>query len=906
MKTNATQSKNFSIENIKTGEFPSHQQVRAYLEEGKRWLQECQKEKVNGDFLVEKQTQIMDVLLDHLFSEAKKKRNVPDHYQASLLGIGGYGRKELCPFSDLDLLFLHEKKSDPYLQEIVEKMLYVLWDAGLDVSNAIRTIDECVELAKSDSREATSMLDARLVSGAEDFYNDLVGVLRKNIFSKKSLIQFLKIKRDELRQRHHKYGDSVYLLEPDIKNGRSGMRDFNTIDWILKSRYKLDPKKALRTHGLLTSEEIEEYYRAKELLFRLRFFLHFRAKRRQDTFDFESQKDVALRAGLNDLPKALAVEQMMQKYYLIAELTERYVESILYQIFEEEEKGVTTVKNEKRKKVDYGLFLHKNLLSPGSEDFFSKDPKSLIGIFRSMQIFNAKITPFVKRSIRRHLYLVNEEFRKDPEIAKIFLEMLNEPKELFRVLETCHRTGFLSAYIPEFRHLNCLVLHDLYHIYTVDTHLLFAIRELEKLAREKEPDNNGQSGLEIAREVLTQIRSFHILVLSVLFHDIGKGLGKGHSERGANLVQTIAQRLGLSKNDNTLLEQLVRFHLLMAHTAQRRDIHDNKQILEFCKTIKTPEMLRCLYLLTICDIRAVGPKVWTEWKGSLLSDLYTRSLLFFEKGEEELEKKRKDLKGRWKRVCERLPKGTSNEKLNQLYMVIPPRFLVVYRATEIAHFLKFVLSHDSPSLKGTPAFIQGRKLKEKGYFEVAIHTLDHPGLFTQLSGVLSANNLNIIGVETSTWSDGQVLDIFRVINVLGEPIIGKELLQKIHRELCQVLQGEKKVENLISRIRPSSGILKKPFPRKVPAQVNIDNDISEYYTVVEIFSGDRMGLLYDIAKVFWDHKLNIQTALISTNVDQVADVFYIKDPKGNKLGTKKSLNKLKEELLTVVETSKSG
>uniref|UniRef100_A0A831XLB6 Bifunctional uridylyltransferase/uridylyl-removing enzyme n=1 Tax=Geobacter metallireducens TaxID=28232 RepID=A0A831XLB6_GEOME len=844
-----------------------------------------------GSVVVRHLTAMTDTLIRKLFRSITRDMALTGRVREplTLTAIGGYGRGELNPYSDIDLMFLYSGKDQARVEDIAQKLLYFLWDMRLDVGYSVRTLQDCVDMATSDLTVRTALLDARVIAGSRLLFKDFGKVMLTQILSKRS-DSFIKEKVEELRKRREKYGSSVYLLEPNVKESEGGLRDLHTALWVAKIKYKIADIRELIVKGVMNEEEVASYSEALSYLWRIRNELHFHAGRKNDQLTFDAQINLARFFGYRDEGKTLAVEEFMRDYYLHATRVEHLSSSLITKCSQREEGAMKIIGYFIRRHVGEGFYIIKGELVIPDESVLHKEPARLMKIFEYAQKHGVAISVTVKSLIRKNLHLINDKFRRSREVNQSFFAILRSDKGASQTLQLMHHLEFLNRFIPEFGNIYCKVQHDLYHIYTVDTHSLFAVEEIEKLLR-----GDYATQLPLLTRLARQVDKRELLILGVLFHDIGKGEGGGHAEKGAAMIPTIARRMGLSKEDSERLEFLVRSHLLMAHIAQRRDLHDDKMIIQFARQMGKSENLTMLYLLTYADIRAVGTDVWTDWKAMLLQELYEKSFNVLERGDFRLEAGSERVKKVKRTVLELLGDEYTVAAVKEELKGMTNRHLLSNSPRVVAEHVKLLLA-----LEHEKIITRLDHESEGGYSNFTICTFDVPGLFSMITGVMAANGINILGAQIHTSSNGKALDILQVNSPQGFVITDEGRWKRVEEDLRQVLTGKTHVAKLVEMRRRPTLLAEKAKPR-FPARVEIDNEVSSDYTVIDIYTHDKVGLLYQITSTLTELGLYIGVSKISTKVDQVADVFYVKDIFGHKITSPERLDEIREKLLKAVE-----
>ncbi len=856
--------------------------IKGFLSKGEGELRREHLDGKRGAGVCRSYTRLVDDILKALFT--CKSEEIKGAEKTALVALGGYGRGELNIRSDIDLMLLYDKKLTPAIEDFTQQILYVLWDTGLDLGFSIRSVAECVDLAKDDLKTMTALLDLRFLLGDENLYERLKTSVRKNLFNKGRTPAFINDKVEETRQRHHRFGGSVYILEPNVKEGEGGLRDLHTSMWVIKAKNdsEADPHKL----GLISRSDYGTLSESLDFLLWVRNELHYESNRKADQLTFDHQERIARLLGFKNTEKALAVEAFMQQYYRHASNIFRYSNLILSRTIHRDEKGAFSWPK-KKVRVDKNYSVVGGVLAVADKEAFVKDPSSAMKAFEYSQAFDVEIDQGTVDLVLGYLETAGDEFRTSRDVSESFLKIL-KGKNVYRTLSEMHRLKFLDKYIPEFADIACRVQHDLYHVYTVDAHTLFAVREIERLRGEYKPDFSLQS------TIFEEIPNPEILILAVLFHDIGKAHGKGHAEKGAGIVPEICRRLNLSEDDMNLLKFLVKNHLLLADTAQYRDLHDEKLIIEFAKRVGDIERLSLLYLLTFADVRAVGPDVWNQWKGTLFQELYFKALTVLERGTFEVEEAEVKYQRIKERVAEILrPEGVERSTVEDYFELLPHRYFLSNSPDTIADHIKIL-----KSFGGMPYVMTVRQDTFREYTELIICTHDMHGLFSMITGVMAANAVNILGAQINTLKNGVVLDILQVNSHIGEYITDESKLKKIEADLAGVITGKTKVASLVGKRKPSI-LDSKPRPI-VRTIVQIDNDVSEAYTVIDIHTQNRIGLLYDITSTLSKLGLYIFVSKISTKGDEAADIFYVKDIFGQKIYYKEKLKEIVDTVYNVL------
>jgi [protein-PII] uridylyltransferase len=800
----------------------------------------------------------------------------------ALVALGGYGRGELNPYSDIDLLFLYHRKLDEFSDFVVKEVLYILWDLGLHVGHSCRSITDCIKIARDDTTVRTSMLESRHICGDELITSQLMQTLYKDFLSRGARV-FLKTKAGERDHRHAQYGHAATYMEPHVKEGKGGLRDCHLALWCGMVKYGVRELSGLEKVGILTPQEFQEFSAAYSFLHQVRNELHFIAKQRSDVLSLEVQKEVAENLGYESDGVFPAVELFMKDYFLRAKEVDRYSRSVLEVCLSGRTHFSRLRRFLGRRKVGKGLYsVNGDIVVHGNP--FKGNPILMFELFRFCQVRGVTPSQSTLRVIRHNLHLAGEDFVQSKEVIDILKDILSRDGAA-ETVRSMHEAGLLGKCITEYEGLTCLAQHDLYHSYTVDEHMLRALKHLEDLKRTREPE------LKELSSIYNRVRQPWLLKLAVLLHDVGKIRGRGHVKAGVAIISEISRRWGLEGPDAEKLIFLVENHLTMSHLAQRRDIKDEKTVAGFARMVENEEHLSLLYLLTYADTRSVGPQVWTVWKGALLWELYHETHNYFVRGVEP-ESRWEDEQVKIKnRVAAALEKDVSMEEVDDFFHTMPYRYLREVPPHKLARHLELARGLEAKTIS-----LHQSHDSVRGYTELVVCSREKPGLFSRITGTLSAMNINIISAQIYTGTDGMVLDILQVNGLDGKPVTDDESWEKVNRYLTGILEGELTVEQLLAeRKRPIQS--RKTEYMEVSPKVTLDNSSSDTHTIVEVVAQDRLGLLYTIANTLFTEGANIYLAKISTEVHRAINAFYVTDFRGRKIEDQKDLRRLEKKLL---------
>ncbi len=859
--------------------------ARQLLERGRQELFARHRAGASGTETVQHFTALIDALICALFKAATGDSDGALLEDCALIAIGGYGRGELNPRSDIDIMFYCGSGDVAPLKRVTERVLYMLWDLGLDVGYSVRSAKDCLDMAQQDITARTALLDSRFLIGDRNLYRDYENSVLKDALNR-STQAFIRHKLEEIEVRRKKYGSTVYLLEPNIKEGEGGLRDLHSALWILRVKFKAKSLRDLVKKGVVSEQEAAAFTSALDHLWRVRNELHFISPRKNEQINFEQQEKIAHFLGYVDTRKAPAVELFMQDYYFQATQIEHLSSTLISRATVVDERQPRFLGSFGKRPLDDAFYTLKGELRLGRPDLFEKDPARMMQAFLHAHQQRVSLSLQVKGLVRDSLHLINDPVRRSRPMAEGFLEILRTMRPDSMVLRDMHHLQFLNAFLPEFRRIYCKVQHDAYHIYTIDMHSIFAVEEIARLW-----DGAYLERKPLLTRLANDIEKRELLQLAVLLHDVGKGEGKDHANKGADMVPTIARRLGLNREDSQRLEFLVRNHLDMAHISQRRDLNDDRLIDQFATKMGMTETLKMLYLLTFADIKAVGPDVWSEWKGHLLQELYEKAYDVLERGNFRFDQRSDRVRNRKRKVVENLAEEFGERRVKATLKTMSSRYLLSHRSHEITDHLRLAFNRGEQTVA-----IRVEHEPAGEYTQVLVSTLDVPGLFSMITGVMAANGVNILGAQIYTRSNGEALDILQVRSSAGTIIDNPKKWQKVEKDLNAVIEGRRQVRSLVEKRHSRSLLPERPKPR-FANRVEIDNEISDQYSVIDIYATDRVGLLYDITRTLTDLGLYIGISKISTKVDQVADTFYVQDIFGQKVRDEKKKGEVKKALL---------
>lgn len=875
--------------------------VRGYVAAAREHLAEVHGSSRSGARVNALHSDLMDRLVRRLFqiAEAEHFAEQPEtEERIAVLAVGGYARREMAIHSDVDLLLLHEGAVTLYVARIAERIQIWLWDAGLTVGCATRTITDTIELARRDATVFTGVLDTRFLSGDPVFYHEFLEAIRRELLL--DVEHFLARQVAAMHQRHTAYGESLYLLQPNVKEGAGGLRDYHAAIWAMRA--VLPTARGLEDllhYGLLSESEMEAYRDGLDFLWRVRNELHLSARRRQDQMSFEAQEQIAAAFGYPDGgPEApLPVELFMSDYYRSARAIRTWSEIAIEQCRARARRAPLPAAAPVS--VEDGFRLVDEHLEIPHAAHLRERPLRLLTAFAVAQDHDVPLSRTAQRLVRENLHLVDERLRHDPEASACFLRILASERRVMRSLMVMNELGLLARLLPEWEHIVCRWQHVIYHTYTVDVHSIFLVEELRRLWRGK-----YERALPELTELMRSCEDRTVLFLGSLLHDIGKGFGGEHSARGALRARACLERLGLEPERLERAVFLVQHHLTMSHVGQRRDLADPRMILEFAKLVGDRTNLKNLYLLTFADMRASSKSGWTEWRGALLRELYERTAEVLETGrpdeaaalatiEARVEKRRQAAREELQAL------GVAEAKIDAYFEEMPRRYFVSHTPRQIARHAKAWLSFSDAKQVVTAV----REMRG-GFSELIVCTRDVHGLYWRIAGALTARGVNILSSNVYTTRTGLALEVYRVATPAGDAAERTRTWASFEESLVRVLAGEVRVEELVKRRRRPIGL--PETPSRLPPSVDVSNDESDFYTIVDVAANDRLGLLYDLTRTLAEHGLEIYVSKATTVLDQVADTFYVKDADGRKLVDPERLDALRSALLEAVQLDEAA
>jgi [protein-PII] uridylyltransferase len=847
---------------------------------------------------------MLDALLRHLWDAAKggfSEQARKEFPQLALVAIGGYGRAELNPHSDIDFMFLHSRQIAagtrplPHLSRILDGLLYPLWDVGLKIGHSVRSVEDCVHVANSDMQSKTSLIEARLVAGDDALFKRF----QKTLISKCVTgyeQEYIAMRLADQAARRAKFGNSACMQEPNVKNGCGGLRDFQNLLWMAFFKYRTRSLKELQAHDLIGEGEYKHLERAYDFLLRVRTEMHYHANRPMDVLSKNLQPAVAYNLGYRERSPSKRIEDFMRDVYTHSRnifLITRTLEQRLALLPPVRRLSGFSLPGRLSGLLPGG---HKHAAEPvdgfkfidgeihaASNRVFRDQPRRLMRVFLYAQQRGLRLHPDLAQLIRNELGLVDRAFLSDEHVRESFLAILNQRGSVAPILRAMHEVDLLGKYLPEFGKLTCLVQHEFYHQYTADEHTLMCIEQLDRIWEAKEPPYSTYTPL------FQKLERPFILYLALLLHDVGKADGHGHhTEVSCELALRAAKRLRLDTAATQTLLLVIEHHLLMASVSQRRDLDDPAVIRQFAKQVQTPETLALLTLHTFVDSQATSDKLWNGFKDLLLGALHHKALQLMTGGPEFVRAGEKQREVLMQEVVRLAPESLSEEELQAHFDTLSLPYFQIHSAREILADL--ILAHRFMRLQTSEVenplapVVNWHNEPDRGYNAVKICTWDRAGLFRKIAGSFSAAGLNILSAQIFTRTDGITLDTYFVADAITGNLAGSDQRERFESVLLKALTGEDvDFPALIGRQRITRPLYQAYTGEKLPTQIRLDNDASDTRTLIEIETEDRIGLLYTISQTLTELALDISAAKICTERGAALDSFYVRELSGGKV-----------------------
>ncbi|MFQ6547411.1 [protein-PII] uridylyltransferase [Aestuariibius sp. 2305UL40-4] len=827
--------------------------------------------------------QIVCSLFDVVSTKIHSRPQTDAPGQIALVAIGGYGRGEMALHSDVDLMFLTERKLTPWAESVVEEMLYVLWDLKLKVGHATRTVGECLRLAREDYTIRTSLVEYRHLTGDEALSSELRRRLMSDLFQS-TASDFVEAKLAERAERHRKQGGQRYMVEPNVKEGKGGLRDLQSLFWIGKYVNGVTDAAELVDLGVFTRDEFATFLAAEDFLWAVRCHLHLITGRAMDQLTFDLQVEVADAMGYLDQGGRRAVEHFMQDYFRhatsVGELTRIFLVSLEDAHVKTEPMLTRIFKRRKQARAPYAIA--QNRLTVADDAAFLSDKLNMLRIFEEALRTGTLLHPHAMRLIAANLDLIDAEVRATPEAAQIFLRLLLKHGNPERGLRRMNELGALARFIPEFEPIVAMMQFNMYHSYTVDEHIIQCISQLAQIEREELVEE-----LPVASGILKDGVNRRVLYVALLLHDIGKGRQEDHSILGARIARDVAPRLGLKKKEAETVEWLVRHHLLMSDMAQKRDIADPRTVRDFAKAVQTRERLDLLTVLTVCDIRGVGPNTWNNWKAVLIRALYRQTRRGLETGLEDINRTERETEAK-RKLREALEGWPAKDIKAELARHYPPYWQGLH-VTAHVDFARLLRGLEPGEIRIDLTMDQDRDAAR-----ICFAMTDHPGIFARITGALALVGANIVDARTFTTKDGFVTAAFWIQDAAETPY-DADRLPRLRKMIERTLNGDFVARDALTG-RDKDRLKKRERAFRVPTSITFDNEGSDIYTIIEVDTRDRPGLLHDLSRTLAGANVYISSAVIATYGEQVVDTFYVKDMFGLKYQSEAKQKSLEKKL----------
>jgi len=854
----------------------------------------------DGRACARKLSDIQDALIrliyDFVASHIYRAKNPSAAERMTIVATGGYGRGMLAPKSDIDLLFLRPSKQTAWGESVVESILYFLWDLGFKVGHATRTINDCIALARRDMTIRTSLLDSRLILGDPELFQQFEEKFRTAIITGTEK-EFIAAKLAERDARHERSGNSRYRVEPNVKDGKGGLRDLHTLHWLTKYLYPESDGEDWVALGVFNPSEQRHYKRCEDFLWTIRCHLHFLAGKPEEHLTFDRQLALADQLGYRASRNLMPVERLMRHYFLVAKEVGDLTRIVCSSLEMRQLKSTPRLDNMLaslgwRKRVNLSATsdfrIENGRITVKRPDAFSTDPINMIRIFALAERHKVLFDPEVFRLMRSSLRLIDDEMRADAEANRLFLDLLTSRGNPEIALRRMNEAGVLGRFIPDFGRVVAMMQFNMYHHFTVDEHLIRTIGVLSEVE-----GGDLANELPLSTEIIRNIQNRRALFVAAFLHDIAKGRDQDHSIAGAQVARDLGPRLRLSRAEIDTVAWLVENHLVMSEFAQSRDIADPKTIRDFAEIVQSPERLKLLVILTAADIRAVGPGVWTGWKGQLLRALYNETEPVLAGGHTQISRE-----AQIRRAQEQLREALSDWPAGEVERVVDRHYPAYWVRCDVETQVKHAELMRRCAGEATPFAYDAETAPRMGATEITLYTKDHPRLLAMFAGACAAAGARIVGAHIYTTRDGMALDTLSIQRAFPDDQEEVERAERIAETVKAMLAGDRDLKKLMAEKRKAKPRL-EPF--SVEPQVIIDNTLSNDLTVIEVNGLDRIGLLYDLADGLASLNLNITSAHVATFGEKVVDVFYVMDRAGKKIESDWAREKVRSGLLAALE-----
>ncbi len=878
------------LERLKTLVEEAHRSSRAQLESDHNG-RHC----ANG--LAQFQDALISLIYDYITTHVYRATNPSDAERMAIIATGGYGRDLLAPKSDIDLLFLLPYKQTPWGESVTECILYILWDIGFKVGHATRTVDQCVKLARDDSTICTALLDMWLIHGDETLFDELKSRFRQDVVQGTAR-SFVDAKMQERDERHVRAGESRYLVEPNVKDGKGGLRDLHTLHWISTYLFGRSVGEEAVADGIFTHAEMVTFRRCEDFLWTVRCFLHFVTGQAEERLTFEYQPVLADLLGYQDRGGLRSVERFMKHYFLVAkdvgDLTTILCTALEMQQLKSSP-GMNKMLNplnwrtrrQIRERTDFRI--DSDRLNVANVNVFKNDPVNLIRFFLHAETTHTFLHPNAIRLLRGSLHLIDDKLRNNKEANRIFLELLTSNDHPAATLRRMNEAGVLGRFVPDFGHIVAMMQFNMYHHFTIDEHLLRTVEMLTDVE-----DGGLEEEVPLSTKIIGTIKNRRALFVAVFLHDIGKGRDEDHSVVGARIAAELCPRFGMTDEETKLVVWLIAEHLTMSLVSERRDISDPKTISDFATVVGDVERLNLLLLLTVADIRAVGPGVWTGWKGQLLRSLYHETKTFLDQGADDTSPTAvvRDAK-------EKLREALHDWSTEDIYAFTSLLFSEYWQRTEFDRQIAHAKLHRRAREENLQFAVDCTTDAFTAITDLNIYAPNHPRLLALFAGACAANSANIAGAHIATTRDGFAIDSFHLEREFDDDADELRRGARIGDTIDSILKSERTLQELLKQQRKRKN--KKIDAFTVEPKVVIDNAVSEQFTVIEVQGLDRPGLLYQLTSTISDLSLDINSAHITTHGEKAFDVFYVSDLTGGKIARQSKKDEITKKMLKALK-----
>ena len=874
--------------------------LKRTLQDGRRAAEEMLAQDRSGSACAERLSHLMDEVIRALYDFATvhvyRSKNRSAAERMAVIAVGGYGRGTLAPGSDIDLLFVLPYKQTPWGEQVVEYMLYVLWDLGLKVGHATRNLDECIRLSRGDTTIRTSILEARFVWGDQQLFDELVTRFDEEVV-KSTGSEYVQAKLAERDERHRKAGESRYVVEPNVKDGKGGLRDLHTLFWIGKYFYRVRTGEELVEKGVLTASEYRLFLKAEDFLWAVRCHMHFATGKAEERLHFDIQREIAERLGYVSHPGLSAVERFMKDYFLTAKDVGDLTRIFCAALEEEQAKHVPGFNrmflnfSRRRKKLPgtSDFLVDNNRITIAADDVFAKDPVNLLRLFWFADRHGLEYHPDALKLVTRSLGLIDRNLRRDEEANRLFMDILTSRRNPELNVRRMNESGVLGRLIPDFGKIVAMMQFNMYHHYTVDEHLIRCIGVLAELEH-----GDGGKLHPLSHSLMPGLKAQReMLYAAVLLHDIAKGRPEDHSEAGGRIARKLCPPMGFNASETETIAWLVENHLVMSLTAQTRDLNDRKTIEDFAAVVQSVERLKMLLILTVCDIRGVGPGVWNGWKGQLLRTLYYETELLLTGGFSEVARETRVASAR-DRLLESLS-GWSEREARRLVKLHYDNYLLTVDLKDQLLHADFIRQADQ-ARKSLATMVNTREFE--AVTEITVLAPDHPRLLSVIAGACAAAGGNIVDAQIFTTTDGRALDTILISREFQLDEDERRRGERVGKLIEDVLSGKTWLPEMIEkRTKPRRG--SKAFTIEPVAAIR--NALSNRFSVIEVEGLDRPGLLSEITGAISDLSLDIASAHITTFGEKVIDTFYVTDLTGQKIENPTRQAVIRERLIATLE-----